>query len=143
VLVQETGEHVIVTAGELHLERCVRDLHDRFAPGVELKVSPPIVAFRESLAEYGTATIAPAAAAAGSSSSSSSAAASPAASVSQTASAGAGSASSSASSSSSSSLAVDVGSDEPRGAVVVTTPNKLVRHVFSDADNSCADICDL
>jgi translation elongation factor EF-G len=54
VLVQESGEHVIVTAGELHLERCIRDLHDRFAPGVDLKVSAPIVSFRESLAPFGT-----------------------------------------------------------------------------------------
>ena len=29
VLVQETGEHVIVTAGEVHLQRCVDDLKKR------------------------------------------------------------------------------------------------------------------
>lgn len=29
VLVQETGEHVIVTAGEVHLERCLDDLTHR------------------------------------------------------------------------------------------------------------------
>lgn len=29
VLVQETGEHVIVTAGEVHLQRCLDDLAER------------------------------------------------------------------------------------------------------------------
>lgn len=46
-LVQETGEHVILTAGELHLERCVRDLKERFAR-CDLTVSEPIVPFRET-----------------------------------------------------------------------------------------------
>ena len=64
-LVQETGEHVILTAGELHLEvnisefiaeikadflssqRCLKDLRDRFAR-IEITVSPPIVPFRET-----------------------------------------------------------------------------------------------
>ena len=30
VMVQETGEHVIVTAGEVHLQRCVDDLRERY-----------------------------------------------------------------------------------------------------------------
>ncbi|GAA5930708.1 hypothetical protein JCM1841_004742 [Sporobolomyces salmonicolor] len=46
-LVQSTGEHVILTAGELHLERCLKDLRDRFAR-IEITVSPPIVPFRET-----------------------------------------------------------------------------------------------
>jgi len=46
-LVQSTGEHVILTAGELHLERCLKDLKDRFAK-IEITVSPPIVPFRET-----------------------------------------------------------------------------------------------
>jgi len=29
VFVQETGEHVLVTAGEVHLERCLDDLTER------------------------------------------------------------------------------------------------------------------
>lgn len=29
VLVQETGEHVIITAGEVHLRRCIDDLIER------------------------------------------------------------------------------------------------------------------
>ncbi|KAJ3417616.1 Cytoplasmic GTPase/eEF2-like protein (ribosomal biogenesis) [Chytridiales sp. JEL 0842] len=48
VVLQETGEHVIITAGELHLERCLKDLRERYAK-IEISVSPPIVPYRESL----------------------------------------------------------------------------------------------
>ncbi|KAG7442999.1 P-loop containing nucleoside triphosphate hydrolase protein [Guyanagaster necrorhizus] len=41
---QQTGEHVIVGAGELHLERCLKDLRERFAK-VEIQASKPIVPF--------------------------------------------------------------------------------------------------
>lgn len=47
--IQETGESVIIAAGELHLERCIRDLRDRYAPGVQLRVSAPIVPYRETI----------------------------------------------------------------------------------------------
>jgi len=49
VRVQDTGEHVIVASGELHLERCLLDLREQFAPGVRMHVSNPIVEFRESI----------------------------------------------------------------------------------------------
>lgn len=48
VILQQTGEHVIICAGELHLERCVRDLKETFAK-IPIKLSPPIVPFRETL----------------------------------------------------------------------------------------------
>ncbi|KAI0072035.1 translation elongation factor 2 [Panus rudis PR-1116 ss-1] len=44
---QQTGEHVIFTAGELHLERCLKDLRERFAR-IDLHASEPIVPFRET-----------------------------------------------------------------------------------------------
>ncbi|XP_020603143.1 elongation factor-like GTPase 1 isoform X2 [Orbicella faveolata] len=47
-LVQETGEHVIVGAGEVHLQRCIDDLKQRFAC-IKLNVSAPIVPFRETI----------------------------------------------------------------------------------------------
>uniref|UniRef100_A0A1E1XEZ5 Ribosome assembly protein 1 n=1 Tax=Amblyomma aureolatum TaxID=187763 RepID=A0A1E1XEZ5_9ACAR len=50
VLLQETGEHVLLTAGEVHLERCLNDLIERFAK-VEVNVSDPIVPFRETIVE--------------------------------------------------------------------------------------------
>ncbi|KAG0367407.1 Cytoplasmic GTPase/eEF2-like protein (ribosomal biogenesis), partial [Gamsiella multidivaricata] len=47
VLTQETGEHVILTSGEVHLQRCMADLRERFAR-IEISVSEPIVPFRET-----------------------------------------------------------------------------------------------
>lgn len=43
------GEHILVTAGEVHLERCVLDLKQTFSPGIEVVVSAPIVPFRETI----------------------------------------------------------------------------------------------
>ncbi|XP_068176852.1 elongation factor-like GTPase 1 [Antennarius striatus] len=48
VLILETGEHVLVTAGEVHLQRCLDDLRDRFAK-IEISVSKPIIPFRETV----------------------------------------------------------------------------------------------
>lgn len=50
VSVQDNGEHVLAAAGEVHLETCVKDLRERFAK-VELIVSAPLVAFRETIVE--------------------------------------------------------------------------------------------
>ncbi|KAJ7075890.1 P-loop containing nucleoside triphosphate hydrolase protein [Mycena belliarum] len=44
---QQTGEYVILTAGELHFERCLKDLRERFAR-IEIQASKPIVPFRET-----------------------------------------------------------------------------------------------
>ncbi|KAF2026893.1 P-loop containing nucleoside triphosphate hydrolase protein [Setomelanomma holmii] len=43
-----SGEHVILTAGELHLERCLKDLRERFAK-CEIQAGEPIVPYRESI----------------------------------------------------------------------------------------------
>ncbi|GBM48499.1 Elongation factor-like GTPase 1 [Araneus ventricosus] len=48
VFVQETGEHVLVSSGEVHLQRCVEDLKERFAK-IDINVSAPIVPFRETI----------------------------------------------------------------------------------------------
>jgi ribosome assembly protein 1 len=48
---QETGEQVLAVSGELHLERCLTDLRERFAVGVEIDVSPPLVDFRETVVD--------------------------------------------------------------------------------------------
>lgn len=50
VLVQETGEQVLVTTGEVHLQRCIEDLRERYAK-VPLLVSEPIVPFRETIVQ--------------------------------------------------------------------------------------------
>ena len=44
------GERVIAARGELHLERCLKDLRERFAVGLRIHVSKPIVSFRETVA---------------------------------------------------------------------------------------------
>ncbi|CAN1333746.1 Elongation factor-like GTPase 1 [Linum perenne] len=48
VTVSSRGEHVLSAAGEVHLERCIKDLKERFAK-VNLEVSPPLVSYRESI----------------------------------------------------------------------------------------------
>ncbi|XP_055378467.1 elongation factor-like GTPase 1 isoform X2 [Condylostylus longicornis] len=53
VSLQETGEHVIATLGEVHLEKCVRDLEESYAK-IKLNVSKPIVSFRETIVPEAT-----------------------------------------------------------------------------------------
>ncbi|RVX66915.1 hypothetical protein B0A52_09039 [Exophiala mesophila] len=43
-----SGEHVILTAGELHLERCLKDLRERFAK-CDVQPGEPIVPYRETI----------------------------------------------------------------------------------------------
>ncbi|ESL10709.1 translation elongation factor EF-2 [Trypanosoma rangeli SC58] len=52
VSILPTGEHVIGAAGEVHLERCLKDLEDSFTR-VQILASEPIVSFRETLAGGG------------------------------------------------------------------------------------------
>jgi elongation factor 2 len=44
---EESGEHIIACSGELHLEICLQDLQQDFM-GTEVKVSDPVVSFRET-----------------------------------------------------------------------------------------------
>lgn len=44
----QSGEHVIVTAGEIHLERCLKDLRERFAR-CEIQSGEAIVPYRETI----------------------------------------------------------------------------------------------
>jgi len=47
--IEESGEHIVAGAGELHLEICLKDLQDDFMNGAPLKISEPVVSFRESV----------------------------------------------------------------------------------------------
>jgi len=47
----ESGEHIIAGAGELHLEICLKDLRDEFCVGIEIITSEPVVTYRESVSE--------------------------------------------------------------------------------------------
>lgn len=49
VKLQETGEHVIITTGEVHLERCNVDLVNFLGEEIEFHISKPIVPFRETI----------------------------------------------------------------------------------------------
>jgi len=46
--IEESGEHIVAGAGELHLEICLKDLAEDHA-GIELKTSDPVVSFRETV----------------------------------------------------------------------------------------------
>lgn len=48
IMVQENGEHILCTAGEVHLQRCLDDLEKRFAM-IEINVSEPIIPFKETI----------------------------------------------------------------------------------------------
>jgi len=48
--IEESGEHIVAGAGELHLEICLKDLAEEFA-GIELKTSDPVVSYRETVIE--------------------------------------------------------------------------------------------
>eukprot|EP00796_Vickermania_ingenoplastis_P005017 gene5014-3612_t len=49
--IEESGEHIVAGAGELHLEICLKDLQEDFMNGAPLKISEPVVSFRETVTE--------------------------------------------------------------------------------------------
>jgi len=55
VSTEESGEHIVAGAGELHLEICLKDLQDDFM-GTAVKISEPVVSFRESVTEESSMT---------------------------------------------------------------------------------------
>jgi elongation factor 2 len=53
--INESGEHVVAGAGELHLEICLKDLEEDHA-GVPLRISDPVVAYRETVTSKSSMT---------------------------------------------------------------------------------------
>jgi elongation factor 2 len=49
-IIEESGEHIVAGAGELHLEICLKDLEEDHAQ-IPLKKSDPVVSYRETVAE--------------------------------------------------------------------------------------------
>ena len=47
-IIEESGEHIIAGAGELHLEICLKDLEEDHA-GIPIKKSDPVVSYRETV----------------------------------------------------------------------------------------------
>ncbi|XP_061368449.1 elongation factor 2 [Gastrolobium bilobum] len=54
---EESGEHIVAGAGELHLEICLKDLQDDFMGGAEIIKSDPVVSFRETVLERSCRTV--------------------------------------------------------------------------------------
>lgn len=50
ISIEESGEHIIAGAGELHLEICLKDLEEDHAC-IPIKVSDPVVSYRETVTE--------------------------------------------------------------------------------------------
>jgi len=46
---EESGEHIVAGAGELHLEICMNDLQNDFMGGAPLRISDPVVSYRETV----------------------------------------------------------------------------------------------
>jgi len=55
-LTEESGEHIVAGAGELHLEICLKDLEEDHA-GIPLKKSDPVVSYRETVKEASSRTV--------------------------------------------------------------------------------------
>merc|ERR1712242_636819 len=49
-MIEESGEHIIAGAGELHLGICLKDLEEDHAQ-IPLKKSDPVVSYRETVTE--------------------------------------------------------------------------------------------
>jgi len=47
-VIEESGEHIVAGAGELHLEICLKDLEEDHA-GIPIKKSDPVVSYRETV----------------------------------------------------------------------------------------------
>lgn len=53
---QDSGEHIILATGELHLEKCLKDLCEKFSK-INIHVSKPIVPFRETIVKLKDSTL--------------------------------------------------------------------------------------
>jgi elongation factor 2 len=49
-IIEESGEHIVAGAGELHLEICLKDLEEDHAQ-IPIKKSDPVVSYRETVSE--------------------------------------------------------------------------------------------
>jgi elongation factor 2 len=54
-IIEESGEHIVAGAGELHLEICLKDLEEDHAC-IPIKVSDPVVSYRETVSDESTET---------------------------------------------------------------------------------------
>lgn len=52
---EESGEHIVAGAGELHLEICLKDLREEFT-GIDIRTTDPVVSYRETVNTKSTQT---------------------------------------------------------------------------------------
>jgi len=50
---ENSGEHIVAGAGELHLEICLKDLMEDFMAGAPIRISDPVVSYRETCTKEG------------------------------------------------------------------------------------------
>lgn len=48
-MTNKQGENILSTCGEVHLEKCLKDLQDDYAPGIEFEIGEPIIPFKETI----------------------------------------------------------------------------------------------
>jgi len=53
---EESGEHIVAGAGELHIEICLKDLQEEYCNGAPLIISPPVVSYRETVSAKSSIT---------------------------------------------------------------------------------------
>merc|ERR1711871_815922 len=56
-MTEESGEHIIAGCGELHIEICLKDLQEDFMGGAPIRVSEPVVSFRETVSKASEKTV--------------------------------------------------------------------------------------
>ncbi|KAK1367243.1 hypothetical protein POM88_042804 [Heracleum sosnowskyi] len=55
--IEESEKGIVASAGELHLEICLKDLQDDFIRGAEIVMSDLVVSFRETVLEKSSCTV--------------------------------------------------------------------------------------
>jgi elongation factor 2 len=53
---EESGENIVAGSGELHLEICLNDLQNEYMNGAPIRVSDPVVSYRETVRAKSTVT---------------------------------------------------------------------------------------
>lgn len=52
--INKQGENILSTCGEVHLEKCLKDLETDYAPGIEFEIGAPIIPFKETILNRAT-----------------------------------------------------------------------------------------
>ena len=47
--ITKDGQNILSTCGEVHLEKCLHDLTEDYAPGIKYTIGEPIIPFKETI----------------------------------------------------------------------------------------------